>query len=190
MKPSKNVMLTVGFDADQISDQLVYRYTSTDGAQPVHPTGLFEAEIYFGVGEVFHLTVIGSGRTDSFTSFQIVDCCLITIPKVAYARTETGRPPVTRYAAPSPFLQAPGATQHLAMDYSSEVEDQDQLRLITQHWKHTLNVGDAYGRWKMSLVLTVRIFRGAELMPDIRVFSFDPEGEVGSGRGNDLPGHD
>ena len=183
MTQPQDVYLTVAFDADQVSDQLVHKFTSPDGSVPVHPSGLYEAEIYFCEGEVFHLRVLGGGRQDRFTSFQIVDCCLLTLPRVVSA----GGNATVRYAPPSPFLQPVGASYQMALDFTtSAVDDHDKrYRLVTQEWKRTLNVGTAHGRWELSLTVTVRIFRGDQLQPDIRVFSFDPEGQVGSGRGDE-----
>lgn len=180
MTQTKDVVLTVAFDVDQYSDQLVHTFTSPDGATPVHPTGLYQGEIYLCEGEVVHLKVLGGGKQDRFSAFQIIDCCLITVPKPGYIDPGKG----FRYATPSPFLQPRGATYPLQLDFSSEIEDdpEKKYRLITQHWKPTLNVGNALGRWEISLVITVQISRGASLAPDIRVFSFDPEGQVGSGR--------
>ncbi|GJI91261.1 hypothetical protein [Duganella hordei] len=181
----KDVMLTVGFDADQISDQLAFKFASTDGQQPVHPTGLFEGEIYFCQGEIFHIRVIGSGRQASFTGYQIIDCCVVTRPLVL--QVQPGKTP--RYAPPGPFTQQIGASYPLALDFTSDAVDDKKLRLVTQNWKHTLDVGNVLGRWEMSLLLTVRIFRGIDMQDEIRVFSFDPETEVGSGRGSDEDGH-
>ncbi|MRX09948.1 hypothetical protein GJ697_19090 [Pseudoduganella sp. FT25W] len=183
----KDVVLTVGFDADQISDQLVHQFTSPDGQQPVHPTGMFEAEIYFCESEVFHFRVVGSGKKDRFTSFQVIDACLVTQPKPLYIRPgEHQQPPTVRYSAPSPFVQPIGATYQMALDFTSDAEETLTDRIVTQEWKRTLNVGNSQGRWEMSLILTVRIFRGGAIEPDVRVFSFDPESEVGSGRGKDV----
>lgn len=184
MSLSKDVTLTIGFDADQISDQLAFKFTSPDGQQPVHPTGLFEGEIYFCEGEIFHLQVIGSGRKDSFSAFQIVDLCLITRPMLV--AIELGK--TVRYASPSPFTQQIGASYAVPLDFTSDAIEILEKRLVTQDWKRTLNVGNAQGRWDMSLVMTVRIFRGPLLPDEIRVFSFDPETEVGSGRGSDSDG--
>lgn len=177
------VHLTVGFDADQTSDQLAFGFESSDGGDPNHPTGLFAGEIHFREGEIFHLAVTGSGRPATFRSFQIVDCCLITRPMIVNA----GENRTTRYAVPSPFTQAIGASHALELDFTSSMTHTPELRLVTQHWKRTLDVGNTPGRWDMSLLLTVRIFRGEDRPDDIRVFSFDPETEVGSGRGKDRP---
>jgi hypothetical protein len=183
MTSTTDVVLTIGFDADQTSDQLASDFGSTDGGRPIHNTGLFKGEIQFLEGETLHLRVIGSGRPGSFRSFQIVDCCLITRPMVVSAGY--GMP--TRYAPPSPFTQAVGASYQVPLDFSSELTQEEPVRIVTQQWKRTLDVGNTPGRWDLSLVLTVRIFRGPNQPDDVRVFSFDPETEVGSGRGKDVP---
>ena len=76
MTQSQDVYLTVAFDADQVSDQLVHQFTSPDGSVPVHPTGLYEAEIYFCEGEVFHLRVLGGGRQQSMIWNDVKRSCL------------------------------------------------------------------------------------------------------------------
>jgi hypothetical protein len=53
------------------------------------------------------------------------------------------------------------------------------LTRISQEWKHNLDVGQLKGRWELSFVLTVRIVRGEQDLPELRVFSFDPEASVG-----------
>ncbi|CDG85785.1 hypothetical protein [Janthinobacterium agaricidamnosum] len=183
MSKPKDVTLIVGFDADQVSDQLAYQFISADGGQPVHPTGLFKGEIFFNEGEIFHLQVRGGGKRSTFTSFQVIDCAIVTLPKIVSAGEQ--RP--TRYAAPSPFLQATGACYPLALDFASDtvLDELRGYRLIKQDWKHTLDVSNTPGRWEISVVITVRIFRNVDQQPEIRVFSFDPEGQVGPGRGSD-----
>ena len=184
MSQPTDVTLTVGFDADQIGDRLASSFASSDGPDPNHRTGLFTGEIRLCEGERFHLTVLGSGRPDTYRSFQIVDCCLITRPMIVSA----GEGRTTRYAPPSPFTQAIGASYALPLDFTSSMTEKGpDLRLVTQQWKRTLDVGNTPGRWHLSLLLTVRIFRGEDRPDEIRVFSFDPETEVGSGRGKDMP---
>jgi hypothetical protein len=179
----KNVTLTVGFDIDQVTDALAYHFHSRDHAHPNPLTGLFAGEIYFCTGEIFHLRVKGGGAIDGFSSFQVVDCCIVTRPRVIVAGPDV----TTRHAAPSPFLQVLGACYQFPLDFSSDVKDdqEQQYRVITQHWKRTLDVSHSHGQWDLSFTLTVRIQRGPLLEPEIRVFYFDPEGQVGPGGGED-----
>ncbi|HYD82215.1 MAG TPA: hypothetical protein VEC06_20615 [Paucimonas sp.] len=178
MKKKENVTLTIGFDADQISDQLSFKFTGDGGARPMHPTGLFAGEIYFNEGEILHLEVLGGGNKERFSSFQVLDCCMVTIPQLSAYSPGV----LTRHAPPSPFVQSIGATCKLPLDFSVDVEyPRPDYRLIKQSWKHTLDVGTTLGRWDLSLVLTVRIVRGPLMQEEVRVFYFDPEAQVGTG---------
>src|SRR5471032_687794 len=118
-------------------------------------------------------------KDSGFTSFQIVDCCIITVPQL----TQIGPKVPTIYSPPSPFLQSVGATYHLPLDFEIQKllgEPADPpMRHIRQEWKHNLDVGYAAGRWELSFVITVRIMRGEDVQPELRVFSFDPESSVG-----------
>ncbi|MES2073434.1 MAG: hypothetical protein V4488_23980 [Pseudomonadota bacterium] len=176
--------LSVSFDVEQISPKLNWAFHSpidnpSLASKPV--PGPYAGSIYFNQGEILMLHVIGSGsKLSNFSSFQIVDCCITTRPQVVYAENPS-RP---KYAPPSPFLQAIGATYPLNLDFSSHLEKEllgSTRRRISQRWKDTLNVGHTAGRWDLSFNVTVRIFRGPSEAPELRVFYFDPESEVGDG---------
>lgn len=177
------VQLVVGFDADQISDQLAFQFLSSDGNPAEHPTGLFNGEVHFDRDSTFHLRVIGSGKAGRLHKFKVVDCCLLTQPLIVEAGSN-----YTRYAPPSPFLECKGASYCLPLDFSilSSATMADPARvIINQEWRHTLHVSDVRGRWNMSLLITVEILRSPDAMPELRVFSFDPESQVGAGGGQD-----
>ena len=174
--------LSVHFDVDQITNQLDYSFTSCDGtADPRH--GPYMGGVHFQQGQHVYLDVTCCGSEKSgFTSFQIVDCCIISVPQL----TQTGPKVPTVYSPPSPFLQAVGATYSLPLDFEAKIllgeqgdPAQPPLRRILQEWKHNLDVGYATGRWELSFVMTVRIMRGEGVQPELRVFSFDPESSVG-----------
>lgn len=174
--------LSVHFDVDQITNQLDYSFTSCDGtADPRH--GPYMGGVHFQQGQHVYLDVTCCGSEKSgFTSFQIVDCCIISVPQL----TQIGPKVPTVYSPPSPFLQAVGATYSLPLDFEAKIllgeqgdPAQPPLRRIRQEWKHNLDVGYATGRWELSFVMTVRIMRGEGVQPELRVFSFDPESSVG-----------
>jgi hypothetical protein len=186
MTPPRHIRLTIGFDADQISDQLMSYYHP----RLRHPTGLFEGEVYFREGDTFGLRVVGTGKPAHFQGFYVIDCCLTTRPKIVYAvpATELEAPKV-RYAQPSPFVEPGGASYALPLEFvppTADLPDSAEQMFILD-WFRTLTVGKHQGRWEISLLLTVRIDRGGDKFEQ-RVFSFDPESEVGSGRGNDQTG--
>ncbi|EZP40121.1 hypothetical protein BW37_01796 [Janthinobacterium lividum] len=175
--------LSVHFDADQITNQLDYNFTSCDGtADPRH--GPYMGGVHFQKGQHVYLDVTCCGSKDSgFTSFQIIDCCIVTVPQL----TQIGPKVPTIYSPPSPFLQSVGATYHFPLDFEIQQllgePEQAPLHSIRQEWKHNLDVGYTAGRWELSFVMTVRIMRGEDTQPELRVFSFDPESSVG-GDGN------
>ncbi|MBW3508040.1 MULTISPECIES: hypothetical protein [Janthinobacterium] len=188
MPVSPWMKLSVHFDVDQITNQLDYNFTSCDGtADPRH--GPYMGGIHFQQGQHVYLDVNCCGSKESgFTSFQIVDCSIITIPQL----TQIGPKVPTVYSPPSPFLQAVGATYSFPLDFEAQVlldEAENKvlppLRRIRQEWKHNLDVGYATGRWELSFVITVRIMRGEGVQPELRVFSFDPESSVGGSSGWD-----
>jgi hypothetical protein len=175
------IILSMSFDADQHSDNLVWELKQPNlGASNDDSTaqyGVGAGAVKFFQGENVMLEVKGGGATaDGFTSFQIIECCLITRPKVVIA----GSGITTRYASPSPFLQSIGSSYVFENDYFSNVADKNDYRTITQTWKRSLNIEHTDGTWELSLNLTVRILRGYGA-PDIRVFRFDPEVQVGDG---------
>jgi hypothetical protein len=181
----KHITLTVGFDVEQTTDTLQYRFTSPDNAQPNPITGLYASEIYFGEGDIVHLEILGGGAEERFSGFKIIDCCLITRPLV----TQAGPRVATRHASPSPFMQSIGATYNFPLDFSASMHvyecGEKKYRVVTHGWKRTLDVAQCPGRWKLSLVVTVVIEGGPDSQQQVRVFSFDPEGQVGPGTGRD-----
>jgi hypothetical protein len=179
------MQISVRFDIDQISSHLDYSFKSSD--ESADPTeGRYTGGVFFRQGQHVYVDVTGSGsKASEFSSFQVIDCCIITKPKV----TQAGAGIATRYSPPSPFLQSVGAAYPMALDYSSVVSNDahGQYRHIRQDWKRSLNVAHTGGHWEISLVLTVRILRGDTAAPELRVFSFDPEGSVGGGSAWDTP---
>lgn len=183
IKDDQYIVLSMSFDVDQNSDNLIWALkapelsSSNDGS--ISQYGVGAGSVKFFQGENVMLEVKGGGSyTDGFTSFQIIECCLITRPKVVVAGADIP----TRYASPSPFLQSIGSSYIFENDYFSAVndDDDDQYRTITQTWKRSLNIEHTNGTWELSLNLTVRILRGYG-SPEIRVFRFDPEVQVGDG---------
>lgn len=176
--------LSVHFDADQITNQLDYSFTSCDGtADPRH--GPYMGGVHFQKGQHVYLDITCCGsKAGGFTAFQIIDCSFISVPQLL----QIGPKVPTVYSQPSPFLQAIGATYSLPLDFDSQLLPQDpalpELRRIRQEWKHTLDIGHANGRWELSFVMTVRITRAEGEQTELRVFSFDPESSVGESWGH------
>ncbi|MET3130066.1 hypothetical protein AAKU55_000307 [Oxalobacteraceae bacterium GrIS 1.11] len=175
---SQSAILSVRFDADQASSQLQWVLKDPNG-DPRVQSGTNAGAIHFHQGESLSLEVTGgASKASGFTSFQIIDCCIITLPQIA----SCGPGLKTRYARPSPFLQSAGAVYPLALDFSATLDQTDEsYRQITQAWKQTLDVGHSSGRWELSFIITVLLFRAAGEPAEERVFQFDPESAVGNG---------
>lgn len=179
--PPDQVQLRVWFDVDQQGEQLGYDLVRenpiTPNPQPGH--GPNADSMYFAAGEQVSLQVTCSGKAGDFDAFQIIDCVIVTRPQLV--QLGAGLP--TRYAAPSPFLQAIGACYPMALDFQASVDLAHQKetgeRVVVQDWKRTLDIGWTPGRWDLSFSMTVRITRGGGTIDEVRVLGFDPESEVG-----------
>ena len=187
--PAQNaVLLSVWFDVDQISSSLGYEVNvipaavaPSDTPNPNPRFGRRAGALYFMQGEQLQLEVVAHslGRASDFESFRILECCIMTRPQLVELALAC---PVMKFAAPSPFVQPNGMTSYtLPLDFC----DQGSVRVgddltIRQRWNQCLDVCRANGRWELSFVLMVAIVRSDERKEQIRVFTFDPESEVGS----------
>lgn len=178
------VTLKLSFDAGQNGSELKHVLVrDTEGTPDPNPTeGVHADSLYFAPGEQLSVQVRCSGSRESqFDSFQIIDSVFITRPQVV----QRGPNLKTKYAAPSPFQQAIGACYPMALDFFAVDENaglepvHGKERVVTQYWKRTLDIALTPGLWNLSFALTVRITRGPGSVDEVRVFSFDPETEVG-----------
>ncbi len=184
MNKNTEMLLETSFDIDQVGQTLVWKFVGTD--EDGTPTeGRNAGSIYFQPGEKMFVRVKGGSKTP-FNSFQVLDACLITMPQV----TQIGGGNPTLYALPSPFAptalgQTVCSTLNLAANKfeARQVENHDpHYHEITQVWSDHLVVAEPRGRWELSFVLTVRIFRkDGDPKGELRTFCFDPECEVGPG---------
>lgn len=175
------MILEVCFDIEQTSEILTWSFVRSDGKG--HPNkGKSAGSINFSVGQQF-LVAIRGGSENPFPGFEVLNCCLISIPQIYRCGPEMP----TDYALPSMFL----ADEPTTVKDACVVLPADQFKVrdvqpskdhfeIVQDWTDHLTVGPYNGRWKLSLVLTVRITR-ADGTPSVRVYAFDPEGTVGDG---------
>jgi hypothetical protein len=171
--------LRLRFDVDQHTDQLqadVYR-DSSNTPNPNPEEGAFAGTLSLFQGEQVNVRIIGTGSRDGgFKTFQVIDCAIIARAGIV-ERSADGD---TRFAPPSPFTQAIGASYVLERNFSGFVNPLNTVeREIVQDWKGSLDVGLSSGFWKLSFALTVRIIRGAGAVDEVRVFWQDPEAEVG-----------
>jgi len=177
------MLIEANFDIDQIGETLEWQFSRKDGhGNPIK--GRYAGSVYFTVGEVTRVRIKAGGYS-KFTGFEVLDCTLITRPQIV----ETGAGLDTIFASPSPFvstsaIKVNGATVSLPpeqfVDLPVQGTDPDYTE-FAREWNQELTVGAKTGRWEFSFVLTVAIKRLNAVVPELRVFTFDPEGEVGSG---------
>ena len=94
----------------------------------------------------------------------------------------------TWYGPPSLFVDSGGEQlgalyqiDPAAFSVHSTGIDPAKGKKITLLWNGYLKVGPYNGNWEISFYVTVSIKRANEESAQLRVFYFDPEGEVGNG---------
>lgn len=176
------MLLKTQFDIDQVSDVLAWHFVRLDGApNPDH--GKDAGMISFTAGQDFHVQIEATGK-DAFNGFTVLDCCMITRPFIY----SCGPKVPTEYAPPSMFAPkllgeiVPATIRLPGQDFEVILKDAaaPPYHSVLQAWCNHLTVGGFLGRWDMSFVLTVKILR-KDGTSKLRVFSFDPETDVGSG---------
>jgi hypothetical protein len=184
MTPKKptTMLIEANFDIDQIGQTLEWKFSRKDGnGNPVK--GRYAGGVYFTVGELTRVKVTAGGYSQ-FTNFKVLDCTLITLPQIV----EIGKGLQTRFAPPSPFVSTPaiaitGASVSLPPNQfmpSTVQTPEPEYNQLALEWNRELTVGPVTGRWEISFVLTVEFTRD-DGTTEQRAFSFDPEGEVGTG---------
>lgn len=175
----KAVLLKVSFDVSQTSDALDWEFVPNS-----RPTkGTHAGGVLFQPKEKLFLEIDGIGSDKSgFTGFDIIECSLITMPQIV----QIGANLPLKYAAPSPFRDVPSAVFTFPHDFKVGVvpapsEIVNHERQFKQTWNGDLVVAEAQGRWELTFLVTVRIHYGSAHPSELRVFSFDPEGQVGDG---------
>ena len=173
-----NYFLMVSFDICQVSEQLNWTFLDSKH-EPVEPSKGAETGLFvFKAGDKMRLNVVANSYLEELVGVHIIDCHLINRP-ILFSKRET--PELAgEYPYPSPFfdpaepINGQGATSsfgygeatgsRMKMSWDSDIE------LIYRN----------KGRWDMSFILTVAIERANGRL-EYRVFSFDPEANVGDG---------
>jgi hypothetical protein len=178
-KVHKEVLLKVSFDANQTSDALDWEFLpNSRPAKGDHAGG-----ILFQPGEMLHVEIDGLGsHTSGYRGFEVVDCCLLTNPQII----QIGAKLPLKYAAPSPFCGIDRAVYVLPNKFevvscNEPHPSRPHAHRVKQVWQGELEVAKPQGRWELSFIVTVRLDFGDVRPAELRVFSFDPEGEVGEG---------
>lgn len=170
-RPHGEACIDVSFDVDQISSDLAWNVENARGDSVYSLHGRYAGAVRLDPRDPVHVRVTGYGPSDSLLDVQVVEAMLYAVPYH------------TNYWLPSPFSTDRAAT--VIGDWTPSERAYGKHFALTSRSRGALRVIHQSGRWQLSLVLTVRIVRRAlagEVLPPIyRVFSFDPETEIGSG---------
>lgn len=180
--------LTANFDVNQIDDGIDWTFADIESAvgtdrSPADPH--WNRDISFLTGQNFRISITATDKDKTgFDSLEVIDCCVITRPRIL----RCGPGIITNYAPPSIFLDSDGkqlgALYRLdpsAFSVHGTGADPKKGRRVTLLWNGHLTVGPYNGFWEISFYVTVKIKRDGEKAEQLRVFYFDPEGEVGNG---------
>lgn len=180
--------LTARFDVNQVDDGINWRFADLDpsGGTDRTPKDLhWNRDIDFSAGQGFRIAISASDKDKTgFETLEVVDCCVITRPRILCC----GPGVRTWYAPPSLFV-GNGGEQLGALcrinpsqfSVHSTGIDPARGREVTLLWDGHLTVGPYNGFWEISFYVTVNIKRAGENNAQLRVFCFDPEGEVSNG---------
>jgi len=168
-------IIRVSFDIEQISSDLVWRAAELKSNRDLFATvGRFAGAVHLRQDDAVTVQVTAYGGEDALVTINVIDAMLYTVP-----HTSGGV-----FCAPSPFSKV-RATTPVGQWAPAEIHrcPERKLKLAVQTSLAPLQVVETDGRWKLSLILTVLIERyvSDKKISEIRVFSFDPEAEVGSG---------
>ncbi|HDS1578109.1 hypothetical protein WG628_09735 [Stenotrophomonas maltophilia] len=168
-------IIRVSFDIDQVSSDLLWQAAVAKTHRDLYsPVGRYAGAVHFREGDTVSVEVTGYGRSGTLLSTNILDAMLYTVPHTSGER----------FSAPSPFSSV-RATTPIEQWQPARIEHDREpgFSASVQRSLTPLTVVQDDGRWKLSLILTVVIERLTKAGPqqEIRVFSFDPEAEVGSG---------
>jgi len=180
--------LTARFDVNQVDDGIDWRFADLDpsGGTDRTPTDLhWNRDIDFSAGQGFRIAISASDKDKTgFETLEVVDCCVITRPRILCC----GPGVRTWYAPPSLFVgnggEQLGALYRInpsQFSVHSTGIDPARGREVTLLWDGHLTVGPYNGFWEISFYVTVNIKRAGENSAQLRVFCFDPEGEVSNG---------
>lgn len=197
--PSEFTIIKVSFDIDQINPYLIWNvFEEGKTRHPYSAHGRHAGAIHFSKGEPILIQVKAFARPESLVWMNVLDAMIYTVPHTD-GQHHTAPSPFSPLRATMPIDQWNPAevvkqesSTRMAVTQTSigqcepaEVAPSDSARMaMTQTSMTPLVVHEENGRWKFSLILTMEIVRKPQnggIRTEIRVFTFDPEIQVGSG---------
>ena len=197
MSEQNPIAISLNFDFEQCNQMLTWKAVNEETHRSAyHDRGPHAGGMYLPVNESISIIVTGGAMRSSIPhnwTFKVVQCYLITLPHEKYARLKHGR----QFALPSPFVapadQAAGAVRDIpASVFAGPFPDNNATNgmytasffearnILTVIPKTQPQIDDLEGRWELTFILTVQVIPADGSAPFLRVFSFDPETEVGS----------
>ena len=171
----KPPIIRVSFDIEQINSYATWSVVDKeDRRNPYSPHGRHAGALHFVKGEKVDVEVVAFGHRDLFKDMCVKDAMIYAVPHTD-GETRSG---------PSPFSFTRATTP--IEDWKAPVEHGDRngkRKELSQTCCTPLCVVQGDGRWRFSLILTVAITRKGVSgdVIELRVFTFDPEIQVGSG---------
>jgi hypothetical protein len=176
---NQGFILEVSFDVQQISQRLRWNFRLQK--QTVPPgTGANTGQLAFECGDTIALAVTGNSHNSLLASLSITQCHLVTRPLINSMHAHLGL--AGDYPAPSPFTESAAVADFIGTSGPGEASG----TATSMCWTPAIELDCINpGRWEMSLILTAHITLTSDAgeYTAHRVFSFDPECEVGTGIG-------
>lgn len=170
-----DAVIRVSFDVRQSGGNLVWHVDNQHHRNLYKHSGPYAGSVHLLPEDNTYIEVWAFGPLDEEFTIDVVEAALITVP-----HTDTNA-----FSVPSPF--GTGRAVHAVTDWSRpqywKLPPEKQRRALQTTLKPLL-VGPTSGRWDLSLVITVNISRptiNGVVDNFVRVFTFDPESEVGTG---------
>lgn len=168
-----NITLNVQFDIGQESQLLNWYFNDSHGKINPNAGGPKSGLLSFRPDDTLTLAVSADSSTGQLENVRVIDCSLITLPMLS----TWNKPNPGTYPLPSPFLTAEGEPSAVVSFMPVKPGAASPKRQTFSGQTFSMR---NMGRWKLTFMLTVEIteISGAT---NYRVFTFDPECDVGTG---------
>lgn len=194
-KPSHPIAISLNFDFEQVNQMLTWKAVDEQTHRSAyHERGPHAGGMFLPVDESISIIVTGGAHKDCVPhdwDYKVLQCYLITLPHELWLQRTHGR----QFSPPSPFVAAEGQVGGAVRDipaslFEGPFPDNGDKAYVASYYeaKNVLKVipktqpgaNDLEGRWEMTFILTVQVIPKDGSAPFLRVFSFDPETEVGT----------
>jgi hypothetical protein len=174
----KKITLVISFATAQESDRPDWVFEDAEGNKL--PIGKDKDTGIFCLGSDWEVGLRVETNDPEHVEFDVLNCHLITKPKLFSVRANAAY--AGRYPYPSPFFDPESnlVGQGAAVDFGSgqsQAGAQGKPQWTSIATYPCINEGS----WDMRFVMTVALYVPGTEYPQYRVFTFDPETQVGAG---------